>query len=114
MRKERRSFPRIPYVFDGRCRMTGVLIEGWSSVTVMNIGAGGMRVRSADGLLEPASVLDFKLPVPGLADVLVVRGRVAWTAMPAAGVIEAGVEFLELSLPQKAMLDRLVSFMRRG
>ena len=114
MGKERRGFPRIPYAFDGRCRMAGTLLEGWSSVTVVNIGAGGMRVRSADGLLEPAAVLDFKLPVPGLQDALIVRGRVAWTAMPAAGVLEAGVEFLDLSLPQKAMLDRLVSFMRGG
>ena len=108
---ERRSSPRIPHAFDGQFRRSGGFTELWNPMSVMNLSASGMRFRT-DCALELATVLDLKLEIPGLPDLLYAQGRVAWTAMPAAGVIEAGVEFLSLSLKQKQAIDQMVLFMR--
>lgn len=114
MTKERRQYLRTPHTCDARYRVAGSFSEAWGTVTVLNLGAGGVRFRTADGGLEPAVLLDLMLSVPGVEGTLTVQGRAAWTAMPAAGVIEAGVEFLDLSSEQAAVLDRLVSFLRGG
>ena len=107
---ERRSFPRIPHAFDGQFRQAGVFTELWNPMSVMNLSANGVRFRT-DLPLEAAMILDLKCHVPGLQRALEVQGRVVWTAMPAAGVIETGVEFLDLSQEQKSVIDRLVAFL---
>ncbi len=108
---ERRSFPRVPHDFNGQFRQAGVFTELWNPMSVMNLSASGMRFRT-DLPLEAAMVLDLKFQIPGLEGALNSQGRVVWTAMPAAGIIEAGVEFLDLSLEQKAAIDRMVEFLR--
>ncbi len=112
MTRERRHFPRIPQAFDARSRPSGEFGSGWETITVVNLGAGGIRFRSQDARLALGSLLDISLSIPGLQEALVLEGRVAWSDMQASGVTEHGVEFIRLSPKHQAQIDQLVGFLK--
>ena len=65
--------------------------RGTFSVTVTNIGEGGVGLATNEDLVT-GSILSFKLPLPGLTNEIHVEARVLWTR--SYGV--AGCEFVHL------------------
>ena len=112
MRSDRRDFPRIPQSFDAQYRLLGALAETWKVVRTINLSATGMRFRSAQ-LLEPETPLEIQIKLPSMQQPLQLRGRVAWSQMQASGVVENGVEFVDLAEHQQVQIDELVQFLRR-
>ncbi len=111
MTRERRRFYRIPQAFHTRYRLIGELARGWSAANTLNLSAGGMRFRCEESM-EVGVLLELQITLPSEGEPLVVRGRIIWCHMPASGVTEAGVEFLELSPDQQAQIDNLVQFLK--
>jgi hypothetical protein len=111
-RQEQRRFPRVPEALAVRYRASGALAGSWCSVTAVNLSAGGIRFRCAEPLDVGAS-LQLELKLPGAAEAMVLRGQVAWSQMMASGVMESGVAFLDVAIPQQRLLDQLVSFLNR-
>lgn len=62
------------------------------SVTVTNIGAGGLGL-TAQEKLAIGSILSFRVPLPGLSSEIQIRARVLWNRQYAA----AGCEFIRIS-----------------
>jgi hypothetical protein len=113
MRRERRRFPRVPESVHVQCRVFGDLEESWHAVTTLNFSAGGIRFRGVEPL-EAGTPLSLQVQFPGAAQPVMLRGQVVWSQMQASGVTESGVEFLEITLEQRALIDQLVGFLRRG
>ena len=113
MKRERRHFPRAAQSFETRYRSAGELITSWNRATVINLGAGGMRIRSAD-MMQRGTVLDVELTLPSQQQAIRLRGRVIWNRMEAAGVMEYGIEFMDMTATQQVQLDELVRFMGAG
>ena len=111
MRQERRRFPRVPESFSVQYRAAGELGATWCTVTTQNLSAGGIRFRSAEPL-EVGALLLLKFTLPGAAQMLDFRAHVIWSHMQASGVTEVGVELLDVTLQQRALIDRLVAFLR--
>ena len=68
-----------------------------------------MRFKSAD-LLELGAELEVRLQMPYAAEALALRARVKWSAMQASGVVENGIEFMEITPDQQARVDEVVKF----
>ena len=109
--RERRSFHRIPQPIPTRYRVSGGLGSSWVSGTLVNISASGLRFRAQE-LLEKGALVEFEAQVPGLREVLNVKGRVIWTSYQASGVAEMGVQFSDVTLRQQYQIDNFVSFLR--
>ena len=110
-KQERRRFPRIPEAFIVRYRIFGELGGSWCAVTTVNLSAGGVRFRCVESL-EVGTPLRVELKLPGIAEVMTLRGHVAWSQMHASGVMESGVEFLDVTIPQQRLIDQLVGFLK--
>ena len=110
-RPERRRFPRTPESFTVKYRVPGGLAETWSTVTTLNISAGGVRFRGPEPF-GPGVTLTLQIRLPGLAQPLELRGQVVWSQMQASGVTEVGVEFLDVSEHDQRMVDQLIGFLR--
>jgi Tfp pilus assembly protein PilZ len=108
---ERRRFPRAHESFGVQYRLSGQLGTSWATATMINISAGGLRIRHSE-LLETGTVLSLQLKLPGASETLMLQGQVVWTALQASGVNEYGVEFMGVSLQQQTTIDQLVSFLR--
>lgn len=111
MTTEHRKFPRAPHSCEAKYRLYGLLTEGWVTITVLNISAGGVRFRAAEQL-EPGTVLEVQLQLPADPAPLVIMGRVIWSRMPAAGVAEIGTAFLSVTPEQSVRIDDLVRFLK--
>ena len=110
-RQDRRKFPRVLEAFSVRYRAAGELAGSWCSVTTSNLSAGGIRFRCVEPL-EVGTPLRVELKLPGMAEVMTLRGHVAWSQMLASGVMESGVEFLDVTIPQQRLIDQLVGFLK--
>ncbi|MBI3321132.1 MAG: PilZ domain-containing protein [Candidatus Omnitrophica bacterium] len=111
MPHERRRFPRVPESFQVQYRVFGELDACWMAATTVNISAGGIRFRGSDEL-DVGAPIEVKMPVPGIAQPLLVRGVVIWAEVQAPGVVEHGIQLSEVTLAQQAQIDRLVQFLR--
>jgi len=109
--KERRQFHRVAQTLEGRYRVSGEFTSAVKPMTLLNLGAGGVRFRGSE-LLEKHQMIEIEAAVPGLRGTLVVKGRVAWSAMRASGVAETGAEFMEISPDQRFQIDKIVQFFR--
>lgn len=109
---ERREFPRAPEAFAVQYRVSGDIAASWREAMTVNLSAGGLRFRGAESL-EPGTPLELKIQITGFQQVLVFRGAVVWSRMQSPGAMEYGVRFLDLTTPQQAQIDRLVSFLRQ-
>ena len=109
--RERRHFHRAPQPIEAKYRVSGNLGSSWATGTLVNISAGGMRFR-AEELIEKSSLVEVEAKVPGLREVLAVKGMVVWSSLQASGVAEMGVAFSEVTLQQQYQIDNLVSFLR--
>ncbi len=108
--RERRQFPRVLQPFDAHYRFYGDLMGGWRVVRTLNLGAGGMRFRSEDQL-EVGARLEIQLNLPIFREPLVLRAQVIWCQTLAAGVVENGVEFVDVTSEQGEEIDELVRFL---
>ncbi len=109
--RERRDFHRVPQPIEAKYRVSGNLGVTWAVGTLVNISAGGVRFR-AEELIEKGAFVEVEAKVPGLREVLTVKGIVVWSSLQASGVAEMGVEFSEVTLQQQYQIDNLVSFLR--
>ena len=78
-------------------------------MTLLNLSAGGLRFR-AEEVLEKNTLLAIDVKIPGLREQITIKGRVAWSTMHASGVVETGVEFLDVSPDQQFQIDNIVQF----
>ena len=113
MTRERRRYPRIEQLFEVRYRFAGELGASWGTASLINLGAGGMRIRNAEAI-APETLLDVEIRLPTHQTVLVLQGRVVWDRLQAAEVLEHGIEFIELKPDQQAQIDDLVQFLRKS
>ena len=113
MGEERRRFPRATHPFDAQCRTLEDVGYGWVSVTVVNLSASGLRFRS-ETPFERGAEVEVQFKPDGFQERLVLRGRIVWVEMRAAGVVEHGAEMSNISPAQELAIDRLVSFLRQG
>jgi hypothetical protein len=47
-----------------------------------------------------------------MKDLLIIKGQVVWSRLQASGVVETGVEFLELTPELQFQLDNVIQFLR--
>ena len=111
MGRERRNFSRADQPFAAKYRVLGDLMHGWCEVRTLNISAGGIRFRS-DEPLERDTLLELQIKLPSHAEILLLRGRVSWGQTRASGVIEIGVEFLDVTSVQQAQIDSVIQFLK--
>ncbi|MBI4342517.1 MAG: PilZ domain-containing protein [Candidatus Omnitrophica bacterium] len=109
--RERRRFPRAQEPIEAQYRLDGDFASTWTTATILNLSAGGVRFRAAQPL-NAGALLQMKLRLPGMPQLLELRGAVVWSQLQAATVMEYGVEFRGLTLRQQAQIDQLVSFLR--
>ena len=110
MGQERRKFPRATEPLNAQFRIEGDLAATWTTMTIVNLSAGGLRVRMPQ-TIEPGARLKIKIKLPGVPQVLELRGGVVWNQLQASEVVEHGIEFADLTLRQQAQIDQLVSFL---
>ena len=113
MTRERRQFSRITQHFEVRYRVSSELTAAWRTGTVINIGAGGMRIRSADAI-APDALVELEIQLPSTRERLALRGCVIWNRLQAAEVIEYGIAFLETKSIQQIQIDELVQFLHKS
>ena len=113
MGAERRQFPRIPQVFEVHYRRIGELGATWRQVQTLNLSAGGVRFRDTESL-EVGERLEIRIQLPGVREVLILCGGVAWSQFEASGVSETGVEFIEATERERQAIDNLVQFLRKS
>lgn len=112
MFQERRKFPRIPESFELQYRVFGDMAASWSAVRTANLSAGGVRFRSLE-TLESGTPLELHVQLAGFTQMLTLRGSVVWGRMQSPGVMEYGVQFVDVTMRQQAEIDRLVQFLRQ-
>lgn len=108
---ERRRFSRVPLSLTVQCRPFGGFAELWQTVQALDLSAVGMRVRSE----EPFgfwTTLETRIQIPSLREPLEVRGRVVWSQTPPTGLMEMGIEFIDVSPEQQEQIDELVQFLK--
>lgn len=108
---ERRRFPRIGEAVKVHYRSSGQLGVSWHPAEVVNFSAGGLRCRVEEPLERLAGV-ELQIAFPGAPAAMQLRGQVIWTEMQASGVLECGVEYVDVSVQQQAQVDKLVGFLR--
>ena len=113
MARERRRFSRVAQPFEVRHRIAGDLGAYWHAATIINLGAGGMRIRSAEPI-SPDVALDIEIQLPSNREPLALQGRAIWNQLQAAEVVEHGIEFMETKPAQQTQIDALVQFLRKS
>lgn len=113
MSRERRKFHRVSESLEGRCRASGQLSALGAAITILNFSAGGLRFRGEE-LHEKDAFLEIETQMPGMKDKLLLKAQVAWSSLHASGVVETGVEFLDVTGDQQYQIDNLVAFFRLG
>ena len=110
MSKERRRFPRIhePFAMHYRVSAGGA----WCDAHVINVSAGGLRFRCAEGPPDTDAVLQVKVALSESSEPVMLAAQVAWSQLMASGVIEVGVEFQDIAAEESAMVSRLMGFGR--
>lgn len=111
MTKERRLFPRVPQPFEARYRLADEMGTSWHGMTLVNISAGGVRFRT-DELIQQGTPLELQVQLPGLREPLLVNGQTIWSTLQASGVMEIGVEFVNVTADQQLQIDGIVRFLR--
>ncbi len=109
--RERRRFNRVQEPLELAYRVSGELAASWHKADLVNISAGGLRLRS-DSSLEAGSLLELQIKLPSMRELLAIKGLVIWTQMPASGVIECGVEFSDTDSEKLMQIDNVVQFLR--
>ena len=112
MPRERRHFPRIAETLEVHYREAGAVGEPRRVGTTISLGAGGLRFRSSDAF-PAGTLLSLQLRLPGGGEPAALSGRVAWSQLQASGVTEVGVEFFDVTEPQRALIDQLVAFLNK-
>ena len=109
--RDRREFHRIPETIEGRYRVSGDFSGLGRPMTILNFSASGLRF-CADELIEQETMLELEAKIPGLRNLLRVKGQVVWSVLRTPGVAEMGVEFMDVSPEQQYQLDSIVEFFR--
>ena len=112
MPSDQRRFPRIPQSFDAQYRLPAV-DETWHTMQTVNLSATGMRFRSGE-LLEIGTSLEVRIKLPNMQRFFELQGHIMWSQMQASGVVEHGMEFVNLGERQQKQIDELVEFLRHG
>ncbi len=112
MPRERRRFQRAGEALEVRYREAGTLGEPWRVGTAISLSAGGLRFRS-EGAFAADTLLSLQLRLPGAAEPAALSGRIVWHQLQASGVTEVGVEFLDVTETQRALIDQLVAFLNK-
>lgn len=111
---ERRRFMRAAESFPTQCRPTGS-DEPWQGGHTVSMSAGGLRFVSPM-YLEAGAPVDLQVVFPMSGETVWMTGTVVWTKSPAAGVVEAGVQFHPLNPEQEMKINAVVQVLmqRRG
>ncbi len=107
---ERRKFLRTQQLFQVQYQPRGTIGPAWRDGGMLNLSAGGMRLRS-DGELSQGSRLTLRIRLPNMIQQLDLCGSVVWRRTVAAGVNEYGVAFADVSPLQHQQIDELVRFL---
>ncbi len=110
-REERRRFARVPEVFHARCRRAGSG-EPWQEIQTANISASGLRFLTKLPF-EAGDEVELEMELPASGGELKVTAAVVWVKSPAAGVVELGVEFKNLTPDQERQIDDVVEFLMK-
>lgn len=113
MVRERRKFYRAPHAFEVRYRLLDDLTTSWRTVTLVNLGAGGLRFRDSE-TLEKGALLELQLQLPSGREPLRLKGHVVWHQLHASGVNEVGVEFVDVAAQDQLHIDNVVQFLRKS
>lgn len=109
--RERRRFNRVHEPLELFYRGSGQLASSWHKATLVNISAGGLRLRT-DESIETGALLELQMKMPGNREQMEIKGLAVWVDMPGAGIIECGIEFSDTN-PEKLMqIDAIVEFLR--
>jgi Tfp pilus assembly protein PilZ len=113
MGSEQRQFDRANSSFAVQCRRVAVPAELWQEALVVNFSAGGVGLQtgSAFGMGEQ---LEVEIRLPSAPAPLVVQGRVVRAEPPGAATFHYGLEFTDVTPDQRAEIDALVQFLRKG
>ena len=111
MPRERRRFPRAAQPFEAHYRLLGEIRASWHTATIMNLSAGGIRLRGGEPL-PTGNLLELAISLPSRQQPILLHGRVTWDRLEAAGVIEYGIEFIEISQAQQLQIDEVVRFVQ--
>ena len=113
MTQERREFPRITQPFEARYRPSGDIGASWYTATIVDLSAGGIRIRSAESM-APDSLVELEIQLPSTRERLALRGRIMWYYVQAAGLVEHGIAFIEIERTQQIQIDALVQFLHKS
>lgn len=113
MATERRHFHRVPQALEVHYRLSGEFASSWHVATLINLSAGGLRLRTSEGF-EALAQLELQLHLPGLREPLTLRGGVVWSNLQASGVVESGIEFMNVTPEQQLQIDEFVQFLRNS
>ena len=108
---DRRRFPRVPEAFRIQYRVAGD-VSSWFSVSTVDLSACGVRFTHAEPL-EPGVTLRFKITLPGFKEPLELRGLVVWCRTAFGDAMESGIEFMDVTMKQQIVIDRMVGFLSR-
>lgn len=113
MSRERRQFHRVLQPFPMRYRVQGRLGDGWTTIAVLNLSAGGVRFIAPDAI-DCGLTVELQIELPNQHTPLLVQGQVVWTQMEASGATEHGVQFSGMTAAQQMQIDAMVSFLGTG
>jgi len=110
MAQAQRRFQRLPEALEMRCRRVGARSEAWRIVATHNISAGGASFESEE-LYDVSETLEIQIHLPSFRAPLVLLGRVVRSRSLPSGVMDCGVEFVDVTPDQQVELDALVQFL---
>jgi uncharacterized protein (TIGR02266 family) len=104
---KRRVHERALVAFPVECALEGKTAPG----QCLNLSHGGMFV-ALEAPPEQGTEIGIHFTLPGVSDLLAVRGRIAWVVAPEADVDTTagmGVQFIDLSPLEAALIDAFVN-----
>ena len=110
MGQEQRRFDRTPQPFQVRCRRINEPLHAWDLALTHDLSAAGMRIQSSEPF-DIGTILDVQIELPNLPGSAHLQGRVVWGRTSA--VREYGIEFVEITPDQQALIDELVQFLKK-
>ena len=111
--EERRQRPRIRGSFHAKYRRLDDAAPLWHQANPLNLSADGVRFLSPQ-TLERGCRLDVSILPPKGLQPLSIQGRVIWGKAYSSGVVEHGVEFIELTTDQRRQIEQLLERVSEG
>ena len=113
LQPERRSRLRITQSFHATYRQVGGPSPSWCSMSAVNLGLTGARFRSPRSL-EQDCVLELSILLPKTVHPFLLRARVIWSKTYPSGILEYGVEFIDVTPDQARQIGKLVESLLKG